>query len=538
MRLCIGVFATILHHCLYNDKQNQHELIRILMQIVDKDTDTSAQKYSCLFDDDAARKFIVRLYRCENNPGKMKNSDYGHIITVARSATLAETSKRLVERLINQNLIDVGKKKLLVTALREVVRNDDGIRNGDSALFVERVGATVDEFLTGNVVLSSFLASTLLFAFAVGENKIGRCTATCGKSKEACKPNPCKSDCVIRIDEFMKRCTQINDSFIITSEISQMIESTDDISSDESTPILPKTIVDDTFDSVFSEVGSSINLSLPNASNLRTFRLDVENSAFVYGNLQEYLVDHIGQYIYSRAKIDLFEASGKAYSIVYKAVEQLKKVYKFEKNNIGDELGDILLYFLLEEKLLAPKLFSKIELAQNGCSVANSYGVHLLPLSNLSFQMVYGKSRIDGDIKNAIDNAFEYIERVRADNFSNYNIVESGILERSFDKATTDTLKSILVPKKAATVSMNKAFGVFLGYSLGVETDTLSCDEAHDAIISKMENDIETHKQYIVDKITSANPTLTPYSFYIYVLPFNNADEKTAIMNTLLGREQ
>jgi hypothetical protein len=301
------------------------------------------------------------------------------------------------------------------------------------------------------------------------------------------------------------------------------------------TDVLTNTIDIAAFDSVFTKVGDPVSLGLPNAAMLHTYRLNAENCAFVFDGLHEYLIENIGGYIYSRMQIDKFETAGKKQVIAYKAIELLKKVYDFDESVIGDELGDILLYFFLEDKLKAPKLFSKIELAQNGSEIMNSYGVHLLPLGdNAHFQMVYGKSRIDGDIKDAIDGAFEYIEKIRDEGMSNYNIVDSGILDKSYDKATSESLASILIPKKSATVSMNKSFGLFLGYSLGLKTEGFTHDEFLLKMAGKMEDDIKAHKEYILDKIAKAK--MKSYSFYVYVLPFNDASEKAGIMNRLLGR--
>lgn len=299
--------------------------------------------------------------------------------------------------------------------------------------------------------------------------------------------------------------------------------------------VIEKTLNDDMFESVFTEVGAGVNFALPNTSTMRTYRLNAENCVFVYDGLNDFLLDHIGNYIYSRAQIDSFETTGKTHSIARRAIDLLKKVYNFDEDSIGDELGDILLYFLLEGKLLAPKLFSKIELTQNGGSIANSYGVHLLPLDNSRFQMVYGKSRIDDGIRGAIDNAFEYIEMIRSGGMSSYQIVDSGILEKAYDQKTTEFLKKILKPQKNGVFSADtKAFGIVLGYSLGLKTEEMTHDEFLDVMAKKMEKDILAHTDYIINKIKVAK--LTTHSFYVYALPFNDANDKNSIMRKLIGR--
>ena len=57
----------------------------------------------------------------------------------------------------------------------------------------------------------------------------------------------------------------------------------------------------------------------------------------------------------------------------------------------------------------------------------------------------------------------------------------------------------------------------------------------HDAVNEKLKNDLDIIASYIEKKINKSG--LTGYSFYFYILPFNNAkDDRAAIINKLKGK--
>ena len=75
------------------------------------------------------------------------------------------------------------------------------------------------------------------------------------------------------------------------------------------------------------------------------------------------------------------------------------------------------------------------------------------------------------------------------------------------------------------------AFGVFVGYSIGVK------EEDNDAFrvkcMKQMEADIKAYIPYIEEKIRNLN--LGMHSYYFYFIPFNNAElDKEVIMDELL----
>jgi hypothetical protein len=219
------------------------------------------------------------------------------------------------------------------------------------------------------------------------------------------------------------------------------------------------------------------------------------------------------------------------------ATNLLRKVCNADDIWIGEELGNVMLYVFLEQILGAPKLYNKIELAQFGNhNVQNGGGVHLLPLNGgiPSYQMVFGKSNIIGDLKDAIDNAFNSLITVRDNPSEELRIVESTIFAQTYDNQTAEFLKELIIPGKQKNTPLDRAFGVFLGYSLGLIADNYSNEAFRKEIKRRMNKDVKAHAAYIVKKIKEEN--LSAHSFYFYILPFNDADgEKLSIMNELLG---
>lgn len=298
--------------------------------------------------------------------------------------------------------------------------------------------------------------------------------------------------------------------------------------------ISPDGVSPKSFDDVFTEVQHNHSLGLLNPNCIRTYHLDVSNSSYIFGMLNDFLNDIIGQYVLTRLEIDGLIDSRKTHTIVDKAKTAFRK--SIDPSKYGDGLSDILLYAFLEKVLGAPKLYNKIEFIKTqGGAVLGQGGIYLLPNpnDNKQFQFVVGKSNICGDITMAIDNAFNAIASTSSTQ-NEYDLLDSTILSKSFDQSTVEHLKKIVVPqRREKDIIVNDAYGIFLGYSLGLDPNISNKDFKNKAC-KKMVTDIQSKLDYIKQKITDAN--LLNYSFYFYLVPFNNGDtEKQEIMQTLIN---
>lgn len=302
--------------------------------------------------------------------------------------------------------------------------------------------------------------------------------------------------------------------------------------------VLTNSSIENGFDSVFTEVNSTKRLSLKNDNCLRLFCLDILNNEFNYAGLLQFLQRNIGRYVFSRASIEQFKAEGDADAIGLKAVKLLRKADNPNDRGAGGELGEILLYLFLEQKLNAPKLLSKVELKTSSNQyVFGSDGVHLLCLGGKAFQLILGESKIKGDLEKAVDDAFGSIKKVSNNSSNELRLIEKNILSESFDNETTEFIKSLIVPvKRDKSMDIDNAFGIFLGYSLEIEASQYSNSEFRKVVNDKVKSDIEDIAIYIEKKINDSD--LSGYSFYIYVLPFNNASQDRAtIIQKLKGEK-
>ena len=305
--------------------------------------------------------------------------------------------------------------------------------------------------------------------------------------------------------------------------------------------LIGKTVPGTGMDSIFKEVHHNEKLGLRNPEQLRLFHLNVSNNRFVFKSLEDYLTDIISEYVFSRVQVQKLtdpKSGVNPRSIGLKALRIMKKNGVADQKGTGNELGEILLYAFLEEKLGAYKLFSKVELNSATTPFGKeSDSIHLLSLGDVSgmtcYQTVFGTSNIKGKIRTAIDNAFEAIVRIENETSEGIHIVSSSTLEESFEPDMLKEVIRAIVPKPGSSVVSDNAYGVFLGYSLGLDPSTRSNMEFLHALDKKMESDIKHHAGYIADKIKILG--LDSHSFYFYIVPFNDAEvDKKQIMENLM----
>ena len=305
--------------------------------------------------------------------------------------------------------------------------------------------------------------------------------------------------------------------------------------------LIGKTVPGTGMDKIFKEVQHQETLGLNNPEQLRLFHLNVSNNRIVFASLEDYLTDIVSEYVFSRVQVQKLtdpKSGNNPRSIGLKALRIMKKNGAADQKGTGNELGEILLYAFLEEKLGAYKIFSKVELNSATTPFGKeSDSVHLLSLGDIAgmtcYQTVFGTSNIKGRIKEAIDKAFETIVRIENETGEGIRIVSSPTLEESFESEMLQQVIRAIMPEPGSDVVSNNAYGVFLGYSLGLDPSTRGNIEFLRALDKKMESDIKNHASYIADKIKTLG--LDSHSFYFYIVPFNDAEaDKKQIMENLM----
>ena len=139
----------------------------------------------------------------------------------------------------------------------------------------------------------------------------------------------------------------------------------------------------------------------------------------------------------------------------------------------------------------------------------------------------------------AVKSVFEQITQIISNRKAEQQIIDRCILNSSFDPNTTAFIKNILKPNKYSNLTYDASFGIFIGYSIDTsEKANYSIDEFPKYIMKNIELDI----QFSAHKIAYAikNTILENYSFYIYILPFEQAEKDSIkIMDdaTSVGRQ-
>jgi hypothetical protein len=304
-----------------------------------------------------------------------------------------------------------------------------------------------------------------------------------------------------------------------------------------SVPSINKTIKEKNFAGVFNEVKHTETLGLRNKNELRVFHLNMNNCQFSNRELKKFLLCNIGRYVFSRAELEQFVLDDDVESIGMIALAKLKK-YGGTDQITGDALGDIMLYAFLEQVLNAPKIMSKIELTTAASHYGSkSDGIHLLALDDGMgqpyHQLVFGASHIIGNLSQAIDEAMDAVQKIKDDPSAELNVVDSTIFGRVFDNSTSEYMKKLILPSKGGASVIDHAYGVFLGYTLELNASTLSNPQFRVEAVKKMQEDIKAATPYIIEKINDMG--MNGYSFYFYILPFNDApEEKKIIISDIL----
>lgn len=297
---------------------------------------------------------------------------------------------------------------------------------------------------------------------------------------------------------------------------------------------LQRTMTDGTFGRTFKKVSSVVVSGATHPSTADIYCADLRNGKLSFKQVKEFLADNIGTYVFSRATINRYTDMHKPIGALgTQALIQFQKAYG---QNAESVLGELMLYLFLEQELNAPKIMSKIEFSQHGGLVSKSDGIHLYATTEFGRpfnQLVFGASNIEGSITGAIDRAFERIIDIEENADIEFSTIENTSQYLVFDNATNEYLRDIMIPRKHYSRKPDMAFGMFLGYSLVVDPPEPDSAKYRIAAEKQLKADIEEAKSYISEKIKNNN--LEGYSFYCYVLPFNDApNERTSLIDEML----
>ena len=301
---------------------------------------------------------------------------------------------------------------------------------------------------------------------------------------------------------------------------------------------LSKTLKDKGIETIFAEVPCTETLGLRKPGQLRLFHLLVRDGKFYHQDLERWLYRNLGRYVFSRAMLEQLRQADDLDAAIDKAIQTMIENGAVDQKGFGNELGEMLIYAFLEGKLTAPKLMSRVELSTELAQYRSMCeSIHLFSGINetgVPFnQMVFGASNIVGDIRDAVDHAFDVIIRIEQHAAKEIQMVEKTVFDRSFSEDEIAFLQKVLIPEPNAKNNYQTAYGIFLGYSIGVNAHDHPGMDFEDLVTRKMVADIQQHARYIASKVIDNG--LDEHSFYIFILPFMDAEtNKSDIMSHVM----
>ncbi len=291
--------------------------------------------------------------------------------------------------------------------------------------------------------------------------------------------------------------------------------------------------IKDNFLNLFTKVME--NEPLENGNKLNVFVLSISNNQFNYNRLIDELENALIKYALSRQTYNDLVEQEKFGNLSSIARERLRKA----ESNEG-ELGELLLYCLLESHLHAPKLLTKLELK----TAANDYvkgadGVHILKIDDESYQIVFGESKLDASLSKGINNAFKSIKTMMDNGLDKMryeiHLINSNLLKESMSDDAAYILRKLLIPtENDEGLNMDYSFGVFLGF--GIEFTDSERAKGHTQFREYINSKV---KNAVVNQIPKINEYLKQseflgYDFYFYVMPFSELKEvRKDIINKL-----
>ena len=467
-RYCYGAFLTVLSLCSPRTTKNKYLCGTMFLSV--------NPSYDITEDDGT----VGHLRNCTNNVSPLITDNIIH-------ADANNISHCFEKEIIP--LLDPAKLSYAVAAIIDLVLNDNSIGE-DCSIGVINPLTKGDYRIQHQFVLSDLLADFFIFAVSGIANKLGK-------------------ENVEGIDN-----TYIQRLQATALNIKLIPKNTVGVSN------LASTLNAKNFYSVFTKVAEA-SIGIKGREELKIFTLNVEDNEFTYDGLKKLLNANIGRYVFSRMAMEQYRKNDDLESVGVEAAQYIRG------HATGNELGDMLVYAFLEEVLHAPKLMSAIELGDSGKAAS---GIHLysIPGAINTFQLVYGASEINGGLTTAIDNAFKDVSDIKKNRITGNELVNSAAFNRSIDSTLADQVREIVIPSKTQPNQIGTAYGMFIGYSIDLDPEDYTPEEFPDVLFKKLEVDINANASYICNKIKDLK--LGNHSFYIYILPFNDADADSAII--------
>jgi len=275
---------------------------------------------------------------------------------------------------------------------------------------------------------------------------------------------------------------------------------------------------------------------------LDVFLLPINARNFDYDKVADSLLESVADYALSRKIIKKYE--GRSMALSREARGKFREIAK----NDG-ELGELLLFCLLEGHLEAPKILTKLELkTSNQLYVNGSDGVHLKKVNTRKYQLIFGESKTYSDLSRALENAFKSISDFKDEINTKGNsksgisfekgLISSNIEKEIFDEDEDEELLNLLLypgEEENSNLCIEDAFSIFIGYDIDISDEQKNC--SNDNFPIEIENKVKQQLKELNGKIydTIQKYKLLGYTFYVFIIPFTNiAENRRSLLKRVL----
>ena len=265
-------------------------------------------------------------------------------------------------------------------------------------------------------------------------------------------------------------------------------------------------------------------------NSLKFFCPQIDANAFNYDNLILSLSDAAAHYCLSRRTWDEYQRKPILLS------RMVREKFRQLSSNDG-ELGELMLFSFLEADLKAPKIATKMELKTNPNMYFNGAdGVHYLKISDDNYQLIFGESKVYGDLLAGISAALTSIKKFKTDSIKDdatgasrgitfeRGLISAHLSQETFSDEERAFVKSLIYPKASNSFFVDTAFAVFVLFNIDIpsEKKKLGNMEFRDWLFENLKTTITTNIAEIYAKISRRN--LEGHNFYFYLVPFENLD--------------
>jgi len=221
-------------------------------------------------------------------------------------------------------------------------------------------------------------------------------------------------------------------------------------------------------------------------------------------------------------------------------ITEARDLFIKTKTNTGrsGELGEILLYMLLEWMLKAPIVACKMYLKTSlQMPVHGTDGIHL-GFEGKNLVMYWGESKMHAKLTSALGEILKSIsdQTKSPERYANeVRIIRNNLNLDGLDAKTLTAIKNYFNPYKVENNQYFDCYACFAGFNAGLYSDVAGVE--HDKCEAKFREKYESYIDGIfgdVLKAISGDSNLSRFRFSYFLLPFPSVDEARALFQQKL----